>query len=416
VPTTSAAACGSARTRLEGMHRRPAGGTGRIGQGAHVDDRRTTFGQYLTRRLTWWKSEAELKPSTLASYREAVELYFHPGLGDIRLLDLRDHHFRNLYATMRLINRPTQDENQSDLLRRLLEARSKRDGKRVSSRPLSEARIKRVHAVALSALSDAVPQTLPHNPAATVRLGGKRGARRVRPLLWTAARVERWKQTGEIPAPVMVWTTAQCGAFLDSLEASESPPRPAERLYALFHVAAYFGLRRSELAGLAWADLDLATRRLHIPQAQTDDTLNSTKSQNSDRQLAIDKRSAAVLAAWRKAQLAEQLAWDGAWTDSGRVFTREDGTPLRPAWASIRFGTLAARVGLPPIRFHDLRHGAASMLLAAGVEPKVISQMLGHATVAFTMDVYTEVAEELAEAAAEAIAAFIPRRGLPDPR
>jgi integrase len=181
----------------------------------------------------------------------------------------------------------------------------------------------------------------------------------------------------------------------------------------LFHVAAYFGLRRSELAGLAWADLDLATRRLHVRQAQTDDTLDSTKSDDSDRQLVIDKGSAAVLAAWRKAQLAERLAWDGVWADSGRVFTREDGTPPRPAWVSVRFGTLAARAGLPPIRFHDLRHGAASMLLAAGVEPKVISQMLGHATVAFAMDVYTEVAEELAEAAAEAIAAFIPRRGLP---
>jgi integrase len=95
------------------------------------------------------------------------------------------------------------------------------------------------------------------------------------------------------------------------------------------------------------------------------------------------------------------------------VFTREDGTPLRPAWISVRSATVAARAGLPPIRFHDLRHGAASMLLAAGVEPKVISQMLGHATVAFTMDVYTEVAESLAEAAAEAIAAFIPRRGQP---
>jgi len=66
------------------------------------------------------------------------------------------------------------------------------------------------------------------------------------------------------------------------------------------------------------------------------------------------------------------------------------------------------------LRFHDLRHGAASMLLAAGVEPRVISQMLGHATVAFTMDVYTEVAEELAEAAAAAIAAYIPRRGQPE--
>ena len=314
---------------------------------------------------------------------------------------------------MRLINRPGQAGKQGDLLRRLLEARSERDGKRVSSRPLSEARIKRIHAVALSALSDAVPQTLPHNPAASVKPGGKRGARKTRPLLWTEARVERWQNTGDILAPVMVWTATQCGAFLDSLQASEDPPRAAERLYALFHVAAYFGLRRSELAGLAWADLKLATRRLDIRQAQVDDELDSTKSEDSDRQLVIDEGTATVLREWRKEQLAERLAWDGAWTDSGRVFTREDGTPLRPAWISVRFGTLASRAGLPPIRFHDLRHGAASMLLAAGVEPKVISQMLGHATVAFTMDVYTEVAEDLAEAAAAAIAAFIPRRGQP---
>jgi integrase len=129
----------------------------------------------------------------------------------------------------------------------------------------------------------------------------------------------------------MVWTAAQCGAFLDFLEASEDPPRTAERLYALFHVAAYFGLRRSELAGLAWRDLDLATRRLHVRLVQTDDTLDSTKSQDSDRQLVIDEGSATVLRAWRKEQLAERLAWGSVWTDSGRVFTREDGTPLRPA-------------------------------------------------------------------------------------
>jgi integrase len=92
------------------------------------------------------------------------------------------------------------------------------------------------------------------------------------------------------------------------------------------------------------------------------------------------------------------------------VFTREDGTPLRPGWISVRFGALAKRRGLPPVRFHDLRHGTASMLLAAGQPAKVISEMLGHATVAFTMDVYTEVAEELADAAAAALATFIPRR------
>ena len=383
---------------------------GRIGHGGHVDDRRTTFGEYLTRRLRWWESEAELKPSTLGSYREAVELYFRPGLGHVRLVDLRDHHFRDLYAAMRLINRSGQDADRGDLLRRLLSARSERDGKRISTRPLSEARIKRIHAVGLSALADAVPHTLPYNPAASVKPGGKRGARKRRPLLWTAPRVERWQQTGEIPAPVMVWTAAQCGAFLDSLEASTEPKRAAERLYALFHVAAYFGLRRSELCGLMWWEVDLATRRIHVRQAQVADALDSTKSDDSDRQIMIDAVTVAVLKAWRKAQLAERMAWGSAWTDCGRVFTREDGTPLRPAWVSVRFGTLAARAELPPIRFHDLRHGTATMLLAAGQPIKVISEILGHSTSAFTADVYTEVAEELADAAAAAIAAYIPRR------
>lgn len=379
---------------------------GRVRQGAHVEDRTTTFGEYLTRRLRWWESEAELKPSTLASYREAIELYYRPALGHIRLADLRDHHFRDLYATMRLINRPGQDADRGELLRRLLKARSERDGKRVSTRPLTEARIKRIHAVALSALAGTVPHTLPYNPAALVKLGGKRGSRKARPLLWTAPRVERWHQTREIPAPVMVWTAAQCGWFLDSIS--------AERLYALFHLAAYYGLRRSELAGLAWSDVDLDGRRVHIRQAQVDDVLDSTKSSESDRHIVIGEISAAVFRAWRKAQLAERIAWGPAWTDSGRVFTREDGTALRPEWVSVRFATLTGRAGLPPIRLHDLRHGAATMLLAAGQPPKVISEILGHATVAFTMDIYTEVAEELGAAAADAIEAFIPRRMQPE--
>jgi hypothetical protein len=122
---------------------------GRVRHGNHVEDRHTTFGQYLIRRVSWWESEKALKPSTLASYREAIELYFIPGLGHVRLMDLRDSHFRDLYASMRKIN--VQDDKRDETLRRLLQARAEvphLPGRQVSTRALSEARIKRIHAVA----------------------------------------------------------------------------------------------------------------------------------------------------------------------------------------------------------------------------------------------------------------------------
>ena len=101
---------------------------GQVQAGTHVDDRRTKYGDHLDRRLRWWESEREIKPSTLASYREAADLYLRPALGHVRLVDLRDHHFRDLAAAMRKINRPEADADGSDLLRRLLAARATRDG------------------------------------------------------------------------------------------------------------------------------------------------------------------------------------------------------------------------------------------------------------------------------------------------
>jgi integrase len=365
---------------------------GKVDAGVHVDDRKTTLSRHLDLWLEW--KRAGLRASTFASYTEAVELYFRPGLGHIRLVDLRPDDIKALYAAMRKISR-AEDGDRSELLRRLVAARatwqaaeSARTVRRISTRPLTDARIRRVHAVLRAALNDA---GLPVNPAAKVKFGKMR---RIKPLLWTGARAERWAETGEVPTKVMVWTAAQCGAFLDSVEGL--------RPYALFHVAAYYGLRRGELTGLSWADVDLRTRRLHVR--------GDVKSEDSDREIILDEETVAVLKAWRQAQLAERLAWGPAWTDSGRVFTREDGMPLRPGWVSERFRTLSARAGLPPIRFHDLRHGAATMLLAAGQPMKVISEILGHATSSFTADVYTSVGEELAGSAASAIAAFVPRK------
>ena len=164
----------------------------------------------------------------------------------------------------------------------------------------------------------------------------------------------------------------------------------------------YWGLRRGELCRLEWADLDLGTRRLHVRV--------DVKSEDSDRVITIDPGTAGVLKAWRDRQSFEALEWDEGWVNSGRVFTREDGTPLRPPYISEHFRVMYRRAGLPDVRFHDLRHGSASMLLAADVDLKVVSETMGHSTSAFTADVYVTVAEELSEAAAVAIEAFVPRK------
>lgn len=159
-----------ARTRKECLEALVAA-LGQVHAGTHVDDRRTKFGDHLDRRLRWWESEREIKPSTLASYREAADLYLRPALGHVRLVDLRDHHFRDLAAAMRKVNRPEADADGSDLLRRLLAARATRDGQRTSTRPLTDGRIKRVLAVASSSLADLVPHVLAVNPAAKVGKG-----------------------------------------------------------------------------------------------------------------------------------------------------------------------------------------------------------------------------------------------------
>jgi integrase len=145
-------------------------------------------------------------------------------------------------------------------------------------------------AVGSSSLADLVPHVLAVNPAAAVKMGK---GRKVKPPLWTSPCVERWRETGHVPGRVMVWGRVQCGAFLDGIE--------GDRLYALYHLAAYYGLRRSELCGLCWADVDLAARRVHVRQAQVDDELDSTKSEDSDRVVIVDPGTAEVLKAWRKA-------------------------------------------------------------------------------------------------------------------
>lgn len=370
------------------------------GSGAPVPDRQLTVRQFLQE---WLAGKKRLKPSTRQSYEEAITLYADPGVGHLKLQDLRETHLNGLYEAMAQINALPKGKRPSEMLRRLLAVRATADwrgGALHSSRPLSAARIHLVHRVLSSALSHAErTRRIAHDPSKHVE---PPRVVRPKPMVWTAERVARWTRTGRISSPVMVWTPQQCGAFLDYAEAAR------ERLYPMYHLVATRGLRRGDARRLEWSDLDLEAGTLSVVQAA--DGSRGPKTASGVRTIALGAENVTLLRAWRTTQKSERLRAGTAWVDGDRVFTRRNGEPLREEYASQRFEILVRRAGLPPIRFHDLRHSAASLMLAAGVPMKVVSETLGHARFSFTADVYTSVVPEVAEAAAEATLAFIPRR------
>ncbi len=134
---------------------------------------------------------------------------------------------------------------------------------------------------------------------------------------------------------------------------------------------------------------------------------DSQKTDASGRTINIDQHSAASLRAHRVAQAQERLAAGPAWSDQGLVFTWEDGRGLHPDWVSHEFARLVEESGLPRIRLHDVRHTHATLMLKAGVHPKVVSERLGHSSVAFTLDTYSHVLPGMQAEAAELFADMV---------
>jgi integrase len=400
----------------------------RLGGGGAAPDRSLRVGAYLDAYIA---GKINLKPRSWATDKEAIELYWKPALGHMRLVDLRDHHVAEAIREMMKINQPQPDgERPSEILRRLTEARADDERRELppgerrrkkSSKPLSPARISRVFAPLRAAMNAAVPGKIAVSPCDGVILPR---ARKVRPLAWTAGREsafrallerrmaeasterkltvaeiqEMWADPGLRPSPVMVWMPAHTGAFLDSID--------EERLFALFCLVCHCGLRRDEVIGLTWAEVNLDQGVVYIRETGSGD---GPKSESGVRVVPLPSVVVAALRSWRKRQAAERLAWGPDWTDTGLLFTREDGTAVPPQWLSVRFETLAYRAGLPPVRFHDLRHGTASLCKAAKLDTKYITALLGHSRTSFTDDVYVTLFPEVAQAAAEAAAAVVPR-------
>ena len=325
---------------------------------ADVNVTSVTVGDYLQ---AWLTGKHALKPKTMALYEDLTKHYLVPNLGHIRLLELRAHHLDRMYSAITL-------------------------GRR--GRPLSPSTIRRVHAVLRSALNTAVKRRLiPYNPANHIELAPENPKR---------------------PKP---WTAAQCRTFIERIA--------DDRLANLYHVLLVTGMRRGEAIGLRWEDVDLDGQCLFVVQQITEvrghSVVGTPKTKRGTRLVPIDAGTVAMLCRHREAQGIERVAWGPAWNEAGLVFTREDGRPLRPEYATRHFQALSQNLGLPVIRLHDLRHTSASLALAAGVELKVVSDRLGHSQISTTADLYTHVSRGLGRAAAEQIAGVLrtPNRAVP---
>jgi integrase len=381
-------------------------------------------GEYLLAWIEDRRRAGDISRRTLSAYESHIRRIFLPAFGEVPLDKLRVSHVAAAFTAI-------DQENA-----RIEAARASGDPavrKSVAGRRITGPATKqRIRATLRSALSDAVGADHPlitANPAKQIRLeAGKRPKARV----WTPGRVEAWQAgyearlaelgarasrksrfaawhaIGERPSSVMVWTPAQTGAFLDAVA--------GERLYALFHLIAFRGLRRGEACGLRWPDTDLDSGEIAIltqlVQNGWDVEEDSPKTEASDDTVTLDKGTVSVLRAWRKVQLAERHAWGEAWTDSGRVFTRENGQDLHPGRVTTLFEYAAFEAGLPPIRLHDLRHSAATLAFAAGADMKEVQVLMRHSSLAITADTYTSILPEVASGLAEAMAAMVPRKAV----
>jgi integrase len=298
---------------------------------------------------TWLDAvKPELAESAWTNYRLLLRAYVLPRVGQVRLVDLTPQRIQAMYAE-------------------LLE-RGKRDGS-----PLAPRSVLQVHKTLHRALQDAVRWRLvSRNPADSAR----------------GPRFEEKEMTA--------WSLEDAQKFLAATG--------ADRLAALWLVALNTGMRRGELAGLRWRDVDLDAGSLAITQQRTTADYRVVVAEpkaRSRRVITMDSSVVEALRAHRRHQLGERLAVGPGWADSGYVFVDELGRPYHPQRLREMLDRACRSAGVPLIRLHDLRHTMATTALRAGIHPKIVQERLGHSTIALTLDTYSHVTPTLQRAAAE---------------
>ena len=328
-----------------------------VAQASFVPASRLTLREFLTNE--WLPTiKGTLRPTTYESYRGLCADHVIPRLGGVQLQKLGAAQINGLYAYL------------------LNEGRIRGKG------GLSPSSVRRVHAALRRACRDAVRWgRLTVNPAALAD-----------PPKASAEHAEQ-----------AVWDAEQLQGFLSSVA--------GDRLFALWRVLALTGMRRGEALGLRWENIDMEQGSLTIRRALVPVNgvaqISEPKTRRGRRTIGLDPETLEALKAHAARQADERSAAGETWLESGYVFVRPSGEALQPFAVSKAFHQLSAAACLPQIRLHDLRHSYATLALASGVNPRIVSGRLGHSTVALTLDVYSHVLPQQDREAAEAIAGLL---------
>ncbi|WP_406861454.1 site-specific integrase [Streptomyces sp. HUAS MG47] len=391
--------------------------------------RRLSHGLDLISRLTvgeWldmWLAGKKGRQSAISRDESNIRVHLKPRIGHLRLDRLRVSHLSEMFEAIAEDNVEIAEGNAArrkafeELARVPWKGREPRARRKAMKAAIADmepyrrivgpATRQRVRSTLRAALNSAIAQQMiTFNPAAHVEL---EAGKRPKALVWTEERVLHWQRTGEKSSSVMVWTPEHTGLFLD--HAAD------DRLYALFHLIAFRGLRRGEACGQKWTDTHLDAGLITVAKQLVVDGWevyeDDPKTDAGARTIALDANTVEVLRQHRARQDEEREKWGTAWVETGRVFTRENGELLHPANVTRRFIELYEEIGLPPVRLHDLRHGAATLAHAAGADLKDIQEMLGHSSITITADTYTSLLPEADLAIAEAAARLVPRARAP---
>ncbi|MCA9107092.1 MAG: site-specific integrase [Planctomycetales bacterium] len=320
--------------------------------GSYTAPNRLTFGQWAVE--SWLPMiRTRIKPSTYDSYRSNMEIHVLPAIGHRGLQQLTALMLNTLYA---------------ELLRK--------GGERG---PLAPKTVRYIHTTIHKVLADAVD-------AGVVGSNVAERAKPPRPGRVRATRIECWE-----PEELAAFLTAVRG----------------DRLEAAWRTAAMTGMRRGEVLGLRWGDVDLDDARISIRNAIVSvayEVLESSPKSHQARVVDLDPLTVEMLRAHHSRCWKELSQEPG---ERQLVFSAEDGSPIHPQSFSQAFGRIIERANLRKIRLHDLRHTHATIAVKAGVPVKVISERLGHESPAFTLKQYAHVMPGMQAEAAEQIAALV---------